>query len=290
MFDHVKVSDFTIVCAGLGGVLYLLDTRQLNMVQQSIIDPSLHAVHELSASAHGDLLAIGRSSFTLWKSEGKASLTFRAVETEGKRCATSSGSMMRGAIISPGLAVTTDTRGDFQEWVIKKGASPDKHRRPSAASPRAWAKPASARPSPETPRAMHAPTQRRELVANKMLPPASPASGRRKTPYGSPSSATRGPQAAQFAMPPTPSPPPADSEGARVVDTSLATSAVGTAASTESSWDWDLDWKEELQHAEKGATPRARSELPSPRTPATCEEMHALNSKDLDELIGFYLG
>jgi hypothetical protein len=231
LFDHAKVSDRTVVCGGLGGVLYVLDTRRFTQVQQRTLDPSLHSIHELSASAEGDLLAIGQAGFTLWKSEGKASLSFRALEIDNS-CNTSANGSMHGSFVSPEVAITTNARGDFKQWKIKKMIT----RRP-AITPRERVQSSELGQSPrEASRAMHSPPLKNGRVglsreATGVLPSGPSSVGRKNaaaapTYYGSPGD-TRGRYQHTHANP----------EAAKTAAPDAA--AASTGAASEDSWDWD---------------------------------------------------
>lgn len=102
-----------VACGGLGGVISIYDLRQLKKTPlHSIIDPFLQHIGEFSVSPKNDLIASGKSGFTLWKIGGKSGLTFRGTQDgEG---------IVRSSFVGSDRAISTNSTGRFQEWSIKK--------------------------------------------------------------------------------------------------------------------------------------------------------------------------
>ena len=111
LFDHTYLSDHLIACAGLGGVVHILDDRYLSAPAQTVLDPFLQDIGEFSVSSDGSMLAFGKNGITLWSSSGGA-LNFRGLQ----ECTGS----VRGSFIDSRRAITTESNGRFKEWLIKK--------------------------------------------------------------------------------------------------------------------------------------------------------------------------
>ena len=120
LFDHASAGGHAIACAGLGGVIHVFDTRKLSIPVHAVLDPHHENIIELSSSAQGDLLAFGNKGFTLWRTGSRATgMHFRGiVECQGGG--------LRGGFVdqAPGSssqkAYTTDSRGEFVEWSVKR--------------------------------------------------------------------------------------------------------------------------------------------------------------------------
>ena len=149
LFDHCHVGNHTVLCAGVGGIIHIVDSRKLGGEKpfpndspclsllfanqlfrsflsnlagppvHSVVDPFLQVCTELSCSNDGDLLAMGENGFTLWKVGGRSGLQYRGLmQAHG---------LSRGAFAEPPRgprrAFTTDGAGNFREWDIQRATS-----------------------------------------------------------------------------------------------------------------------------------------------------------------------
>ena len=113
LFAHAYVGANHVACSGLGGLVHILDVRQLGKgALHKIADPFLQNITDISACGSArSFVACGSGGFTLWKlGRGDQAQFLEMQHAED---------YMRSAMFHPQCTVTTDQRGTSHEWRVQ---------------------------------------------------------------------------------------------------------------------------------------------------------------------------
>jgi len=279
MFDHKVLRDHQVVCAGLGGIVQVLDTRRLGTPIHSVADPYLQDIVEISVTPDGDMMALGQNGFTLWKTS-RSGFIFRGFqETNG---------VTRGGFVDSKRGFTTDSDGTFQEWEFKRHVG---------VREKAVAVPPYSREGGRVPGGASA-----AAAMQKKTQPLRYGSGIDKRGCDDGYNDSASSSSSSTTTTTTTTIRANTSGGGGDYQTPMSDDPTPSMAGTptvgaDGEWDWDLDFQyfeQKGSSIDRGAE-EATALLPStekskssqPSTPSSTTA--SLSLKDLDELIGFYL-